>query len=126
MRILITGSRHWTDYRAIYDRLRELQKKYGHIEVAHGKSKGGGVDAYVEAICEELGIPQWLFPVLPRDGNHRGAPLKRNERMVLSFMPDLVLAFRSAGKSNGTDYTVAFAEKLGYLTEIIHEKGTAP
>lgn len=122
MRILFTGSRHWTNEDQIIEKLLELQERYGYIEIAHGKSKGGGVDLFIEEIAERLGIPQTPFPVLPRDGNHRGAPLKRNERMVLTFMPDLVVAFRSAGKSNGTDHTLAFAEKLGYATETVHER----
>lgn len=122
MRILITGSRHWEDRDLIRRTLLDLRKEYGYIEVAHGKSKGGGVDLFVEEIAKELSIPQTPFPVLPRDGNHRGAPLKRNERMVLSFMPDLVVAFRSEGKSNGTDKTLAFAERLGYATQTVYER----
>lgn len=123
MRILITGSRHWEDRDLIRRTLLELREQHGYIEIAHGKSKGGGVDLFAEEIAEELSIDQTPFPVLPRDGQHRGAPLKRNERMVLSFMPDLVLAFRSEGKSNGTDKTLAFAEKLGYATRTVYENG---
>lgn len=123
MRILITGSRHWTNVDLIRETLLDYRHVYGYIEIAHGKSKGGGVDLFVEEIANELGIDQTPYPVLPRDGQHRGAPLKRNERMVLAFMPDLVLAFRSEGKSNGTDKTLAFAEKLGYATWTVYENG---
>jgi hypothetical protein len=122
MRILITGSRHWTNEAQITEKLLELRERYGFIEIAHGASKGGGVDLIVSRAANKLGISQTPFPVLPRDGNHRGAPINRNKRMVMSFMPDLVVGFRSEGKSNGTDQTLAYAQQLGYATEIVSER----
>lgn len=94
----------------------------GRLEIAHGKSPGGGVDLFVEEICGDFNINQTPFPKLPRDGTHRGAYLNRNRRMVLSFLPDLVLAFRADGKSNGTDHTISVAEELGIPVEIIEEE----
>lgn len=132
MRVVITGSRHWKRENAdqIHDRLRELETEClerGEIlEVAHGKSKGGGVDLYAAEwliFGAQRSTKEWPFPVRrDLDGNHRGAPLNRNKRMVRGFIPDLVLAFRSAGKSNGTDQTLLFAESLGIPTETIHER----
>ncbi len=123
MRILITGSRHWHNIEQLEAKLRELQRTYDDLVIAHGNSRGGGVDRFVEEICEKLGIAQEHFPVLGcKDGRHRGAPLKRNERMVKTFKPDLVLAFRSKGISNGTDFTLEFAQKLGHKTIKIEEE----
>lgn len=121
MRVVITGSRHFANKQQIIDWLRAEFEKNPHLEIAHGNSRGGGVDAFVRDACGDLGIPQWPFPVRPIDGRHRGAPLNRNERMVRSFMPDRVVAFRAPGKSNGTDHTISFAQRMGIPTETIEE-----
>lgn len=132
MRIVVTGSRHWkpANVRQIHDKLNELVEQcvaHGEIlEIAHGASKGGGVDQFVADWlwfdAPPSYVDEWPFPVRrDLDGNHRGAPLNRNKRMVNGFLPDLVIGFRSAGKSNGTDQTLRFAESLGIPTEIIHE-----
>jgi len=127
MRICITGSRHWTNEQRIRNFLVVLVDFYGiNLEIAHGKSKGGGVDLMVEKICDELGIIQWPFPVRAGktgiDGpNFKVAPLNRNVRMLKSFMPDLVLAFRASGKSSGTDHTCRAAKELGIDVFVIRE-----
>lgn len=125
MRVLVTGSRHWHNVKQLEDKLRELQRTHGDLVIGHGNSRGGGVDLFVQNACEKMGIPQERYPVLGcKDGRHRAAPLKRNERMVKTFKPDLVLAFRSKGISNGTDYTLEFAKKLGHKTIRIEEEET--
>jgi hypothetical protein len=52
------------------------------------------------------------------------APLNRNRRMLLTFMPHRLVAFRSPGKSNGTDYTIKQAEMMDIEVETIHEERT--
>lgn len=124
MHVAFTGSRHWTNVEQIRNRLVALQEQYGStLRVCHGKSPGGGVDLFVEQVAGDLGIGQTPFPVRPDlDGRHRGAPLNRNKRMLLGFVPDLVIAFRSAGKSNGTDFTIKYAEQLGIPVETNEEE----
>jgi hypothetical protein len=130
MRICFTGSRHWTDYEAVRARLAELKEEFGDsLEVAHGKSPGKGADWHVELAALSLGITQTPFPIRGGptgvDGpNPYVAPLNRNRRMLLTFMPHVLIAFRSPGKSNGTDYTIKQAEMMDIEVETIHEERT--
>lgn len=126
MRIVVTGSRKFVNAKQIWAEMDKLLEEHPDLEVAHGKSKGGGVDLIIEEWAWDRDVPQWPFPVRSGksgiDGNHRGAPLNRNERMVKSFMPDRVVAFRSAGKSNGTDHCLGIADKLGIPTTTFPEE----
>lgn len=123
LRVLVTGSRHWTDPEPIYRELaglREAVPPGTRIVVAHGSSRGGGADTLADKAAHELGYERWPYPVDPeKDGRHRGAPLNRNTRMLDSFRPDLVLAFRAPGKSNGTDDCVSKARKRGVPVTIV-------
>lgn len=122
MRVVITGSRHWQNYDQIYDRLVKLKEEIPYVEIAHGESKGGGADLFADQIADELDIIVWPYPVIAAiDGYHRGAPLNRNGRMLRDFNGDKLIAFRAAGKSNGTDDCIKKAQKLGYEVEIIEE-----
>lgn len=130
MKIVTTGSRHWTNEQLLIEimdgHLNEFLKtrRNYNLEVAHGKSKGGGADLFVANWCwdNRNRVTEWPFPVVPDlDGRHIAAPLNRNKRMVASFFPDLLVAFRAAGKSNGTDQCVAYAQSLGYPTQVNDE-----
>lgn len=113
MRVVFTGSRSWVDGDQVFDVLQDLLRDYGQgLVIAHGQSSGGGADLLVAQYAKQLGIDQKPYPVdRELDGNHRGAPLNRNTRMLDDFRPDLVIAFRAPGKSNGTDDTIRKAEK---------------
>lgn len=122
-RVVVTGSRHWTNYSQIKDVLADLLAEHPDLEIAHGKSPGGGVDAMADLAAFELGIPVWPYPKKKElDGSHRGAFFNRNKRMVRDFNPDEGRAFRSAGKSNGTDHCIECMEKQDVPYEIIEEK----
>lgn len=122
MRVVITGSRHWTNRKQIEERLRQLKDECPYVELAHGQSRGGGADAMADDIAHDLGIDVWPYPVIPeRDGKHKGAPLRRNARMLRDFNGDKVIAFRAAGKSNGTDDCISKAEIMGYEVEVVKE-----
>lgn len=128
MRVAFTGSRHWKDREAVRAALIELSNMYDDLEVCHGDAghgdeKRGGVDAMVRNLAEELGISQTPFPVNSAlDGNHRGAPLNRNKRMLEAFNPDMLVAFRADGKSNGTDNTIGHAENMMIKVVVFKEK----
>lgn len=128
MRVVITGSRKWTDVELLERTLDALRKEHGYLEIAHGASRGGGVDLFASQWAAKTETVEWPFPVRSGkngiDGNHRGAPLNRNIRMLKGFMPDRVIAFRSAGKSNGTDHCIREANKLGIPVTIIPEDAT--
>lgn len=124
MRVAFTGSRSWIDVDTITATLEALLDEYGidNLEICHGQSPGGGADLLVEQIADELYIRQRPFPIdRVLDGNHRGAPLNRNKRMLVEFKPDKLIAFRAAGKSNGTDNTIKNAELLGIPVEKVKE-----
>lgn len=127
MRILITGSRTWTNVALLESYLDSLLAEHGHIDLAHGASKGGGADKFAAAWAWDNRdhVTEWPYPVRSGptgiDGNHQGAPLNRNTRMLVGFLPELVLAFRSDGKSNGTDDCVDKARRLGYDVEMVYE-----
>ncbi len=131
MRLVITGSRKWTNVellRRTLDQLHAVHKD--DLEIAHGASRGGGVDLLASQWAADRGVPEWPFPVRSGksgiDGNHRGAPLNRNVRMLKGFMPDRVIAFRSLGKSNGTDHCIKEAQKLGIPVTIVPEEEGTP
>jgi hypothetical protein len=124
MHIAVTGSRHFVNEQQVRDVLDQLLADCGRLSVAHGKSKGGGVDAFVAKWCfdNRSVVDEWPYPVKPDlDGRHKGAPLKRNERMICGFMPHKVIGFRAEGKSNGTDHTLHFARRMGIPTEVHNE-----
>jgi hypothetical protein len=124
MRIVCTGSRSWTNVGQLESILDRYLANNSRLEVAHGNSYGGGADRFVADWCDSHRgvVDEWPFPVNAEiDGRHRGAPLKRNERMITAFNPEIVLAFRAAGKSNGTDYTVHFARRMGIPVEVHNE-----
>lgn len=125
MKIVVTGSRHFTNAKQVHDVLDAMLEEHGELHVAHGASKGGGVDEFVACWCwdnRHCRVREQPFPVAPDvDGRHKGAPLKRNERMVATMFPDLVIGFRAAGKSNGTDQCLHYARRLGYPTEKFDE-----
>lgn len=127
MRVLVTGSRAWTNVDLLEHYLDGLLEEHAHIDLAHGASKGGGADKFAAewAFKNRDRVTEWPYPVRSGptgiDGNHRGAPLNRNTRMLVAFVPDLVLAFRSEGKSNGTDDCVEKAKRMGYLVATVYE-----
>lgn len=122
MHVVITGSRHWTNEAQLREHLDSLLEKYPDLEIHHGKSKGGGVDLFAEQWAHDNDVPAWPYPVRKDlDGNHRGAPLNRNIRMLKTALPALTTAFRSSGKSNGTDHCVEHSHKLGIEVEIVEE-----
>ncbi len=127
IRVVVTGSRSWTNVGLLEAYLDALLEEHGRMELAHGQSKGGGADAYAAdwAYNNRDRVDEWPYPVQSGptgiDGNHRGAPLNRNTRMLRAFQPDLVVGFRSDGKSNGTDDCLDKARKMNYDVEVVYE-----
>ena len=102
MRVLICGSRTWTDVEAIRDCLVNLPV---NTTVIHGGALGA--DSLAGAVAQILGLK---IEVYPADWEKYGknAGFKRNLEM-LDTKPDLVLAFWD-GKSKGTAHTVGHAQ----------------
>lgn len=124
MRIVVTGSRHWTDTKTVYAVLAGIaaQRGGGRVDLAHGGAIGA--DMMAETVAKAL---HWELPTIYRPTEEEGrkygrtAPLARNGRMLEDFRPNLVIAFRAEGKSNGTDDTIRKARNLGLPVWVIGE-----
>lgn len=107
MRILVTGSRNWTDYKVIEEALAAYLGD--EFTIVHGGAKGA--DTIDDAVADKA---------LTRTEVHRPdfktyapnvAPLRRNDAMLDSGI-DLVIAFMlGAPEHGGTLYTVRGAQQ---------------
>jgi hypothetical protein len=110
-RVLITGDRHWDDYKAIRRILKALLKRHGlKLFVIEGGARGA--DRLAGEACRNLGIPFAEVPAL-WDFHGRAAGPIRNASM-LNLDPDLVIAFHAdLAHSKGTRNMVEQARKRG-------------
>lgn len=107
-RILITGSRHWTDRAAIQAAIeRELAGYDGEVVIVHGDAPGA--DRLAGEVALALGCWAEVHPADWTTGRRAG-PV-RNQRMV-DRGADVCLAF-PASDSRGTWDCVRRAKKAG-------------
>lgn len=110
MKLLIAGSRSITDF--------DLE---GHIPpeatvIISGGAKG--VDTLAEKYADEHGLEKII--IKPEYAKyHRGAPLKRDEKMV--ELADEVLVIWD-GSSKGTKYTADYAKKKNKPVTVVEVK----
>jgi hypothetical protein len=126
VRILMCGSRTWRGRGAIYAELERLRGSYGErLVVIHG-DEPNGADQGVHTGCEELGIRHEMYcAAAPRYRAHvrftieqvsdwkkdgLSAGPKRNKYMLDTGVLGVV-AFRSKGRSSGTDGMCALARE---------------
>lgn len=128
MRILICGSRSWHDRQPIEDLLVERQAEaaarsiYAPVEfmVIHGACPDGA-DWLADKIALDLGLTPGVDLIRePAQWKRygRSAGPRRNQKMLDAYQPSEVHAFRSSGKSSGTDDMVARARKAGVPTYV--------
>ena len=106
MKVAIIGSRNLINV--------EISKfiPKGTTEGISGGAKG--IDALAEEWADKNGIPKTIIkPEYER--YKRGAPLKRNEKIVESA--DIIIALWD-GKSKGTKFTIDYAKKLNKKMKI--------
>lgn len=115
LRILITGSRHYSDRDKIGLVFRNLMKRFKNDEYILISGNARGADKLGEEAAEELG---WTVERYPADWNRYGkrAGGIRNQAMVDSGA-DLCLAFPTEG-SIGTWDCVRRAKKADILTKV--------
>jgi hypothetical protein len=116
MRILVCGSRSWTDKDRVRQELgpyENLQNTGVQITIVHGGARGA--DKLAGEIAKEYGFDVEVFPA--KWGQHGiSAGLIRNIEM-LETSPDVVIAFWD-GMSKGTNNTITEAKKR-FITTIV-------
>lgn len=111
-RVLITGSRSWTDEETISNALRTVWEEQGKptdMILVSGHCPTGA-DAICERIWEKNGLTVERYPA-DWDTHGKAAGFVRNKTMVDS-KPDICLAFRK-NNSKGTTHTINLASKAG-------------
>lgn len=94
MRVIVTGSRDWTDRQAVHDALNEVYRTYGPVVLVHGDCSTGA-DAMAHEWYE---FARRLVPVNEErfraawEARGKAAGPERNERMVKAGA-QLLLAF---------------------------------
>ena len=112
MRVLVTGSRGWTDENAIHERLARLPEG---TTIIHGRAERGA-DKIADAHAIQLGFDVVRYRAnWDRLGKRAG--VIRNLEM-LDTNPDLVLAFWD-GSSRGTRLCIEAARERGIPVEVI-------
>lgn len=112
MRVLVCGSRHFTDCFILKEQLEKLDIK----TIIHGDAKGA--DRMAGAYARTWGIEEVKFPA---DWNKHGkaaGPI-RNTQMLKEGKPDKVIAFL-AKDSKGTKNMIEQATKANIPVEVIN------
>jgi hypothetical protein len=115
MRVLVCGSRSWTNYQAVRARLRELPED---STIIHGACSAGA-DELADRAASFLGLDRIAYPANWKRHGKKAGPI-RNRRM-LALWPDLVIAFWDR-KSTGTLDVIEAAIKLGIPVDIVVEE----
>lgn len=112
-RILITGSRDWTNKQAVEDAILDLANWYPFqwedVVIVHGQCPTGA-DKIADDFAKECGITTDPHPA-DWDAFGKYAGPKRNKEMV-DLGADVVLAFPK-GASRGTRGCMKFAREAG-------------
>ncbi len=108
MRVLVCGSRTWSDYGAVFNAVASLGKIDRMIE---GDARGA--DAIGRRVAQALNIPCLTFFADWAVYGDAAGPI-RNKRMLKEGKPDLILAFHdNLGESKGTANLISLAKKMG-------------
>ncbi len=121
LRVLICGSRNWTDKRRIGRYLDTLMDEEGyeasHITIIHGACKGADYHAGMEAKGRGMNVLE--FPAKWSSLGLAAGP-KRNQQMLDEGKPDRIVAFHeNITSSKGTKDMVTRSEIAGLPVTII-------
>lgn len=121
MRLLVCGSRTWTDpdpISAVIVGYRVLARQRAEeFAIIHGANRAGA-DALAHLYARRWGVAE---VAVPADWRRRGrsAGPRRNQRMLDEHHPDVVVAFRAEGESRGTDDMIDRARRAGVPTYVV-------
>jgi len=112
-RVIVCGSRAWADPAAVGQRLDRERRPFVLI---HGDCRRGA-DAMADRWARAAGVTVEAHPADWRRLGTAAGPARN--RAMLAAGADLVIAFRAAGRSNGTDHMVRIAGTLGVPVEVV-------
>ena len=115
MRILVCGSRDWTDREALDDALDRVSDVVRVTEIVHGDARGA--DRMAGEWAKARGIPVTAFPADWQNLGRKAGPV-RNRVMLDLSQAQLVVAFPLPG-SVGTLDMIAVARKAGVKTWVM-------
>jgi YspA, cpYpsA-related SLOG family len=111
VRVVVCGSRSWSDEGAIRHRVLELPLT---TVIIHGAAQGA------DAIAQRIALlARYRTIPCPADWKRfgdRAGPIRN--RAMLAWEPDLVIAFRNDGASPGTDDLVREARRRSIPVEL--------
>ena len=116
-RLMVTGSRTWTDGEAIALELQFIAKKYKNVVLVSGHAIGA--DRIAEEVATDLG---WVIEIHEPDWtlNGKSAGFKRNTAMLETDV-QAVLAFHKDG-SSGTADAIKKAKERKIPTRVLVEE----
>ena len=118
MRLLVCGSRTWTNYEAIFNAIVDIMADTAVDCIIEGEAKGA--DSLARRAAEELDIPVLKFPADWKT-HRKQAGFIRNKQMLVEGIPDLVLAFQ-VNRSAGTQATIDLARAAGIPVKVYEIK----
>jgi hypothetical protein len=120
MRLLVCGSRTWTDRPRLWQVLDQVVSEHSDGEVTVVEGDARGADRLAGQLARERG---WRLERYPADWTRQGraAGFRRNARMLREGRPDLVVAFTVGPlqHSRGTADMVRRACAAGVPVQII-------
>lgn len=107
-RVLVSGSRNWSDAGTIHSALNEMRAVHGKITVVHGGARGA--DSIADDWARSNDVPVEVYPA-QWDKYGKAAGMKRNRQMLDTGI-DVVAAF-PLGRSPGTRGMMNIAKTAG-------------
>jgi hypothetical protein len=118
MKILVCGSRKWTNKKVITDYLSQ----FGDENIlVHGAARGA--DSIAAEYAAKHNWETHAHPAQWKKYGYSAGPI-RNAEMLAIEKPDLVIAFRCKGRSTGTDHMMAIAKKADVVVVKVNEDGS--
>ncbi len=123
MRLLVCGSRTWTDRVQLGWEIEGIvaQHQGEPLVLIHGDARGA--DRLADELARARGWRLEVYPAHWRTEGRAAGP-RRNLRMLRNGLPDLVLAFvdKPLPQSRGTAHMVALARAAGLPVRVIERR----
>lgn len=120
LRVLVCGSRTWTDRVAVERMIDQLP--VGSVVIVGGAK---GADTLAEVAARAVGLQCEVYPADWERYGRRAGPV-RNRQMLREGQPDLVVAFHAdLWGSRGTADMVRVARVAGLPVWLVRERGSA-